>query len=432
MNRLISALLLMVFCFLPGYSIVIDGANDFVSDDQILTTTTGYTNWLEWATDYLYIGYYGEDINADASDKRLLFYFSTNATSGTAYGEEFGTQMPVLPFKADFIFEFHSTNSWRSGRWNGTVWNWNNPFTIASGDLMTNGNFLEFRVSKTDLGDTPFLAVYAQFVSGTSTYGAIPSDTLTDGSDANPSNYISFGSDVWNPVYITSSAAYVAHDTVSPETNELVSPVSFQSNYLGDTFTLTNFSRDDTGIYKIEIYTNTGALFDTIWVSNTNEYYFYDLVTTNFNEGVYNFYTLSYDTFNRVSSWTNTNITLSLGAEMTIHKVIDSVELPSIDLLIPGALINYKITYTNKGPLTASNITIYDKIPDNTKYFTNYLGTAAGWTPEYAHIANPDQRYNSLDYDPITNTNVTWFRWKKVEVTTNEEGLTLFLGVTVK
>lgn len=433
-NKLFFLVLFLMIFIASGYSvdIDIDGINDFIAEDMLLTTTSGYTNWIRWGTNYIFIGYYGDDIDANVSDKRLIVYLSTNADTGTAYGLRFWAQRPVLPFKADFIIEYNSTNSWRSGTWDGSVWNWDDPFTLTSSDLMTSGNFLEMRIAKADLSDTPFLAIYAQFMSSNSTYGAIPPDTLSDGSSGNPSNFISFGADVWNTNVFASSNLYRAFDNVVPETNQLLSPLSFQSNYLGETIALTNFARDGIGIYKVEIYTNTGGLYDTIWVSNTNEYYYYDMVTTNFPEGEYNIYTLAYDTFNVLSSQTNTNISLILGAEMTIHKEISSVELTSIDLLIPGALINYKITYTNKGPLTASNITIYDKIPDNTKYYTNYLGTATGWTAEYAHIANPDQRYNSTDYDTITNTNVTWFRWKKVEVKTNETGLNMYLGVTVK
>ena len=115
--------------------------------------------------------------------------------------------------------------------------------------------------------------------------------------------------------------------------------------------------------------------------------------------------------------------------ELSLSKTVEKVEVGNTNLVIPGALITYKIIYSNLGD-EASNVIIYDKIPDNTSYYTNYSVTASGWIVEFAHINSPNQAYGSSDYD-ITNTNVTWVRFRKEIVTVSESNLSLYVGVII-
>ncbi len=118
---------------------------------------------------------------------------------------------------------------------------------------------------------------------------------------------------------------------------------------------------------------------------------------------------------------------------INVSKVVDSIELGgSPSAPIPGSLVMFKITYSNDGNGKGKNVVIYDKIPDNTTYYTNYLGTAVGWTVEYSGLDNPDQSYSSSDYSTTKPAVVKWIRWKKETVETNEDGKTMFLGVVIE
>lgn len=431
---------------------VVDGVNDFNTNDAeiYVTSTSGYTNWLTWDSNYLYIGYFGADISANDANKMLYIYLSTNTNrvtnlnliTGSAYGQLEGTQVPVLPFQANYFIRYVSTGTWSTGFWSNTAAAWytnGSPLTAGVSNVRT-GNYLEMRVARTNFMNSTTASFtnlnYVAFMvdktsGGEQIYGAVPQNSLSDGYRQAPATFLFFETNMWISNLMPSDPGYESQDTVPPYTNWLLTPTNNQPVFIGDTIVLSNYARDNTGIYKVEVYTNDSALFDTIWVTNTNAYYYYNLITTNFVSGIYNFYTLAYDTANSVSSQTNTNMNFSFNTRMSIYKSISTIALPPMaDLLKPGALITYQILYTNAGPNMASNVVIYEKIPDHTAYYTNYLGTATGWTPQYAHIANPDQSYASTDFDS-SPVNVTWFRWKKVQVMTNESGSTLFFGITV-
>lgn len=431
------------------HTIDIDGVNDFNTNDaeMFLTSTSGYTNWMTWDATNFYFGYYGADISANDTNKMLYIYLGTNTNlatnlnliTGNAYGEPQETQSPVLPFNANYFLRYTTTHAWETAVWTNNAW-YSNVSPLASGLAVgRSGNYVEMKIPRTNFmnqttGSFPNLYVLAFMLDKKSKdetiYGAVPGNSLQDGFMANPSNYIRFGPIMWVSNIMPSTNIYVTNDAIAPYTNRLLTPVNFLTNYIGATITLSNFARDNTGVYKLEVYTNNGALLDTIWVTNTNANYFYDIVTTNFGSGTYKFYTLAYDTFNVRSSQTNTNITFRTGADMSIYKSVSSIQLMSTNLLQPGALITYQLLYTNTGPLTGSNVVIYDRIPDHTTYYTNYPGTATGWTVQFAHVENPDQSYESTDYD-LNPASVTWFRWIKEAVGTAESGSTLFLGVTV-
>lgn len=421
--------LLNLICQIKSYAISIDGINDFTDDDRILTTTAGYTNWISWDSNTLYIGYYGEDIDTNVATTMLLVYFSTNTNTGSAYGETFNGQQPVLPFRADYIFQYITTNSWNSGFWNGYSWEWNNPLKIAAGDLSVSGNYLEFQIFKSNMNDTPYLDIYIQFVNISQTYGAIPGDTLIDGFDSNPSNFLSFGTNIWITNLISSSNIYKTNDNIDIISNDLLLPLNYQTNTWGEEIVLSNYSEDDIGIYKVEFYTNSGV-YSTIYASNYNNYFVSLLNTSNMIPATYNIYTIAYDTKNIKYSQTNILEVLS-APDLSVVKTVDSIQLGSTNLYLPGSLVIYKITYSNLGSGYATNVVICDKIPVNSTYNTNYLGAGTtGWEVQFAHIENPDQSYDSTDYDG-DDSNVRWIRWRKASIAPDEDDKTIFLGVTI-
>jgi uncharacterized repeat protein (TIGR01451 family) len=115
----------------------------------------------------------------------------------------------------------------------------------------------------------------------------------------------------------------------------------------------------------------------------------------------------------------------------TLTKTVDSVELPDGSGFVkPGGTIKYELKYSSIGNANAYNVVLYDKIPDNTTYYTNELGTAEGWEVQFSSLESPDQTYDSVDYlsDP---TGARWIRWRKEVVGKDETDKTLFFSVTV-
>lgn len=289
------------------HTIAIDGVNDFFTWETLKTTTAGYTNYLSWDDDFLYLGYFGADV--DASDRVLMFYFSTNEGSGLCYGEMLNTQAPVLPFKADFAIRFNSDYSWDSAVSSNDAWVWSeDPFDIQSvSDLFRSGDYMEMRIAKTNFGSSDFLDYYAQMVNTTSmseeTYGAVPSDALSDGYDSNPSNYLSFGSDIWNSRISPSDSAYESNDNVLPSVT-LVTPMDGAEV---DDLQLVDVNVDFTdniGAYKAEIYTNA-TLYCTIFFDSVTESLYTNVTVSGPMASTIDFYALVYDTKNVFSSQTN-------------------------------------------------------------------------------------------------------------------------------
>ncbi len=118
--------------------------------------------------------------------------------------------------------------------------------------------------------------------------------------------------------------------------------------------------------------------------------------------------------------------------ELNINKSLSDIMLngSSIAAPIPGAVLIYRISYSNSGNAAGDNALIYDELPDNTKYNTNYmLPPATGWTSQFSAAADPDQDYGSVDYTncpPSVKTNVTWIRWRKPFIQADESGILIY------
>jgi hypothetical protein len=296
------------------HTVKIDGINDFYTNECFPTTSagSGYTNWITWDNSYLYIGYKGADIANDPLGAGVLvIYISTNTNTGSAYGVLYNTQKPVLPFRADYVFNFVNDYTWNSAVWNGTAWNWNSPFTVITGtDLNRNSTYLEFRISKSDLKNPANLDIYLQFVKKTVgfewTHGAVPYNTLTDGYKSNPSNYISFKTNIWKISKQPYQSAYKTFDPIPPYQNILRYPVNNQTVYSNYSLTMTNTAQDKIGIYKVEFYTNYNGLYGTVYVTNYNSNYTKTIPPNILKPGTNHFYTIAYDTRNKLYSATNT------------------------------------------------------------------------------------------------------------------------------
>ncbi|OHD57385.1 MAG: hypothetical protein A2Y33_07835 [Spirochaetes bacterium GWF1_51_8] len=377
------------------HTIVIDGNNDFYTNECIVTTSasSGYSNWITWDNSYFYIGYKGADIAHDASaDCVLVVYISTNTNTGSAYGVKYNNQLHVLPFRADYVFNFINNYTWNSASWNGSAWNWNSPFTIITlTDLFRTGNFIEFRVSKSGLKNPAYLDVYLQMVNqagGTEwTYGAIPNNTLTDGFKANPSNFISFKTNIWKMSKTPWSTPYKSFDPVPPISNVLLYPANNQTVYSNYSIILTNKAIDKIGIYKVEFYTNYNALYGTVYVTNYNTNYTLSISAGILKPGTNHFYTIAYDTRNLKYSATNTVIvkannppakpvlTIPANGDMNFYLLKPRYKWAPVSDPDGNSVTNYQIIVSPNASLASPlfNYTIVSTASNFLTPFTNYL-----------------------------------------------------------
>ena len=115
--------------------------------------------------------------------------------------------------------------------------------------------------------------------------------------------------------------------------------------------------------------------------------------------------------------------------QLGITKSVSNIMLGGIQITrpVPGATAIYMISYSNAGNATADNAVIYDAIPVNTVYNTNYM-IAPGWTAQYSTNVDPSQNYNSSDYSDTytTKTNIKWVRWKNASVAIGENGVFIY------
>ncbi|MBN1898745.1 MAG: right-handed parallel beta-helix repeat-containing protein [Spirochaetes bacterium] len=119
-----------------------------------------------------------------------------------------------------------------------------------------------------------------------------------------------------------------------------------------------------------------------------------------------------------------------------LSKSITNIQLGGLNEdAIPGASIEYKLGYhiISYGNENVDRMIIYDRVDPNTTYSTGYLGTATGLTQEYSTNDDPDQGYNSANYDrsmPEKNK-IKWVRWKKISEGGGTQK-TIFLKITIK
>ena len=131
----------------------------------------------------------------------------------------------------------------------------------------------------------------------------------------------------------------------------------------------------------------------------------------------------------------NTNIRLWVyGTEkplLEITKSVSNIMLGGISISkpIPGATVRYIISYSNAGNGDANNALVYDALPVNTKFMTNYmLAPTTGWTAQYSTNASPAQDYGSSEYSTTmqAKTNIKWVRWIKPSVIIEEKGVLIY------
>ncbi|MBS0619216.1 MAG: Ig-like domain-containing protein, partial [Spirochaetes bacterium] len=169
----------------------IDGINNFVAGETFSTSTSGYTTYLTWDAQHLYIGYSGADVAANATNKSLLVYFGSGvgATTGIAYGTQ--TQSFPTNFWGKYHLRWRTDNGLTGTQTYMSPWSGSTP--LPATEYKQSGNYVEFRIGWSAIGSPATLKIYANMITdsgGESTYGMCPLDGFTDGFNAQPAKYL--------------------------------------------------------------------------------------------------------------------------------------------------------------------------------------------------------------------------------------------------
>ncbi|MBK7584589.1 MAG: Ig-like domain-containing protein [Myxococcales bacterium] len=173
------------------HTITIDGNNDFLAGETFATSSAGYTAYVAWDDNYVYIGMKGADVQAASATKWFFAYFS--GSPGSTAGVTYNTQQPTLPFSSRWHARWRTNNTFTDAQaWSGSAWaaaSWN--FT---GDVYQTGTFIEMRIPQLDIGSPSILSLHLGMLNeqggSEATYAAVPSTSFSDGYDPNYAKYL--------------------------------------------------------------------------------------------------------------------------------------------------------------------------------------------------------------------------------------------------
>lgn len=217
----ISLISIFIFVATSYHTITIDGVNDFISDETFATSSSGYTAYVTWDANNIFLGYSGSDIGSGESDKKwVIFYFDTDANlnplsgNGTTDAIGFNTQDWVLPFTADYMIQIRTDEgSNLMKRFNGSTW------VDISGHNMQifdndDSNFIEIKIPRSTLNNPTKVYVLGYFVNEQTwsewTYASFPDNSLRNGDGYKNPGYFDhwYGFELTNGVSPNASQNY--------------------------------------------------------------------------------------------------------------------------------------------------------------------------------------------------------------------------------
>jgi hypothetical protein len=171
------------------HTISIDGINDFNAGEVFQTTSTGYTSYITWDDDHLFMGYEGPDVGS-SQGRWLLVYL--RGVGGTTSGVQYNTQQPNLPFAGKYHLAWKCDGSDQTFKeWSGSWQDVTDPSVVA-----WSGDFVELTLPWSALGGLEGLALVACIINETSgvewTYAGSPWDCFFDGYDPDYASYHAF------------------------------------------------------------------------------------------------------------------------------------------------------------------------------------------------------------------------------------------------
>lgn len=196
MKKILPYLLILlsfVVLFATTYhTIIIDGNNDFHADETFSTSSLGYTAYVTWDANNIYLGYSGSDVGTGQSNfKWIVFYFDTDANlnplsgSGTSNAIGFNTQNWTLPFRADYMVQIRTTGGFEAlKRFTGSGWVDVTPHNMQIFDNNA-ANYIEIRIPRASLNNPTKIYLLGYFINETPfaewTYASFPDNSLRNG-----------------------------------------------------------------------------------------------------------------------------------------------------------------------------------------------------------------------------------------------------------
>jgi len=205
LRRLVAACVLLLSLLASSavlaassHTIVIDGSNDFASDETFSGTSSS-TWYLTWDANNLYFGLDAPDVNSGSSTEFVWLYLDTDPQpgaaggNGTSAGVPYNTQQPALPFNADYHFRWKADNTYMNlQQWNGSAWV---DGTQTGIQAYQQGTFLEVSIPLANLGSPQQLYLTGGMLNeaggGEWTFFLLPA-TNSEGYDPDLTNYYGF------------------------------------------------------------------------------------------------------------------------------------------------------------------------------------------------------------------------------------------------
>lgn len=170
------------------HTIVIDGTNDFTVPETFPTTSVGFSAYVTWDDDALYLGYTGADVSpgaADSGQKWVFVYLDLDPGAGTgaASGEQYNTQTPTMPsgLAAERYWRWKVDGTLGDVRaYAGGAWSTVDVPTAAAGT-----DFVEVAIPWTSLGQPEAVGVVGLMLNekafAEGAYAGLYADSFTDG-----------------------------------------------------------------------------------------------------------------------------------------------------------------------------------------------------------------------------------------------------------
>lgn len=170
------------------HTMTMNGVNEFDAlAEQFTTTSNGYSAYVSWDDDHLYLAYDGADVATGDESKWVLFYLDVDPgmSTGETVGELYNTQQPGFPagFGAEYYYRWKaSADFYDLQRYDTNAWvEVTSNTTVPAHD----GQYLELSIPLADLGAPTTLGVAAFMLNETAfveaAYAGLYSDSFTDG-----------------------------------------------------------------------------------------------------------------------------------------------------------------------------------------------------------------------------------------------------------
>ncbi len=197
----LAGLLLLAGLAIAGspHTIIIDGNNDFASNEDV-PGTSGSTWYFTWDAANFYFALNAPDVASGSATKFVLLYLDADpqqnplSGNGTSTGQNYNTQHPGLPFNADYHFRWKADNTFTDlMSWNGSSWVGGNNSGVQA---FQSGTFVEYKIPRANLGNPSQVYVCGAMINEQggveSTFFLTPQSNGPDGYDKDFTHYFGF------------------------------------------------------------------------------------------------------------------------------------------------------------------------------------------------------------------------------------------------